>query len=106
MTWQKGPPAKDVTDSQTFVQSVGGVEVAFARTSDGLAVGFENLCSHADRPLNKGHWDPLKGTIQCPFHRASFDVLQGGKPLGPPAFAPITVYPTKEEDGFVWVSLD
>ncbi len=64
---------------------------------EGHVFVFRNLCSHSEKPLENGHWDPEKRTILCPFHKAIFDVSQKGKPLCAPAVSPIDTFETKIE---------
>ncbi len=63
----------------------------------------ENACSHQGLPLDEGRIE--SETITCPFHGAQF-CLKTGKPFGPPAFDNIEVFPTKVEDGKVYVDVD
>ena len=78
--------------------SSGGVIVA--RGQDGTYYAVARTCSHAMLPLSEGR---IRGTsIVCPHHGARFD-LRSGRVLGPPAYAPIAAYPTRERDGQVEV---
>ncbi|MEY4065825.1 MAG: hypothetical protein RIR26_2033, partial [Pseudomonadota bacterium] len=57
---------------------VDGLSVLLVRDSAGQVFAFENNCSHADKPLEKGRWDPDTREMLCPFHKAVFDVAAGG----------------------------
>ena len=60
--------------------------------SDGHVFAVENLCSHAEEPLDCGRM--RAGWIACPIHGARFD-LATGEPLNPPATQPIQTYPVR-----------
>lgn len=60
----------------------------------------DELCSHEDYSLWFGC---VKGrSIKCSLHGSYFD-LESGKPLNEPADCPLRTYPTRLEDGQVWV---
>ena len=60
----------------------------------------DELCSHEDYSLWYGC---VKGrSIKCSLHGSYFD-LASGAPLNEPADCPIRTYPTRVEDGRVWV---
>ena len=71
---------------------------------------FDNNCNHADRPLEKGKWNPEKSEITCPFHKAVFSISENGAVKAPPACVPLTVYKTEikteNAEKFVYVQLD
>jgi 3-phenylpropionate/trans-cinnamate dioxygenase ferredoxin subunit len=82
---------------------MGGVEMIVARGQDGQYYAVQRMCSHAALPLDGGR---VRGaSIVCPHHGARFD-LPSGRVLGPPAYAPITAFPTRERDGQVEVRID
>ncbi|MBB5686709.1 Rieske (2Fe-2S) protein [Sphingobium boeckii] len=60
--------------------------------SDGQIYAVENLCSHAQEPLECGRI--RYGWIACPAHGARFD-LETGEPLNPPATDPIAIFPVR-----------
>jgi 3-phenylpropionate/trans-cinnamate dioxygenase ferredoxin component len=68
--------------------------------ADGEVFAIDDTCTHQDASLSEG-W--LEGCqIECPLHAASFD-LRTGQPTGPPAKRPVRTYPTRIEDGVVYV---
>lgn len=84
--------------------AIGGTRcvegIVVARGQDGQYYAVQRMCSHAALPLDGGR---VRGTsIVCPHHGARFD-LKSGRVLGPPAFAAIAAYPTREVDGQVEV---
>jgi 3-phenylpropionate/trans-cinnamate dioxygenase ferredoxin subunit len=94
--------AADLPLGSTRCVDVDGVGVIVARGQDGQYYAVERLCSHAALPLDGGR---VRGaSIVCPHHGARFE-LKSGRVLGPPAYAPIAAFPTRERDGQVEVWL-
>jgi len=69
---------------------------------DGAYYALEDRCSHEDFELSAGAFDAETATIECVLHGSKFDV-RDGRALNPPAYAPVAKFPTKVEDGAVWV---
>jgi 3-phenylpropionate/trans-cinnamate dioxygenase ferredoxin component len=82
---------------------LGGVKVCLAR-ADGEVYAVADNCSHRDFPLSLGEVDAESCTITCEWHGARFDLRSGGVDC-PPASRPVPVYPTRVEDGAVFVEL-
>jgi len=79
---------------------INGTVMAIIRTESGEIHAVDDTCSHANVSLSEGE---LEGTtLECWLHGSRFDV-RTGEPSGPPATAPIDVYPVKVEDGDVYV---
>ena len=79
---------------------VYGHILAIVRTREGELYAVDDTCSHANVSLSEGE---LEGTtLECWLHGSRFDV-RTGVPSGPPATAPIDVYPVKVEGGDVFV---
>ncbi len=71
--------------------------------ADGELYALADRCSHADAYLSDG-W--LEGCeVECPLHGATFDV-RTGQPTGPPAAAPVQVYPVHIRNGLVFVTAE
>lgn len=70
---------------------------------DGELVAFDGACSHAGGPLGQGH--VADGRLECPWHRATFD-LRTGAPCGGPARKALRRYPVRVDEGTVLVVLD
>lgn len=97
--YQPVTPA-DLALGQTRCVAVDGTGVIVARGQDGQYYAVERLCSHAALPLDGGR---VRGaSIVCPHHGARFE-LKSGRVLGPPAYAAIAAFPTRERDGQVEV---
>ncbi|BAZ42520.1 hypothetical protein NIES4101_84890 [Calothrix sp. NIES-4101] len=77
----------------------------------------ENSCPHLKLPLKKGKITE-DGAIVCPFHRSAFD-LTTGNPVAWTPFPPgvgkllgmisteksLSVFPTRIEEGSIWVGI-
>lgn len=87
------------------VCSVGEVAAGEAKrfALDGLSIAVVNLgeegvhaldavCSHEHAWLDEGDVDLDMGTIECPKHGSTFDVVTG-RPRSLPAIKPVTSYP-------------
>ena len=88
-----------------YVEDVGIAVVNL----DGQYHALENLCTHDNATLIDGSCD-LEDLIEeeeitCPRHGARF-CLRSGEALSPPAYEPVTVFPTRIENGMVQVTLD
>jgi 3-phenylpropionate/trans-cinnamate dioxygenase ferredoxin subunit len=60
----------------------------------------DEMCSHEEYSLWYGC---VKGrSIKCSLHGSYFD-LASGRPINEPADCPLGTYPTRVEDGRVWV---
>ncbi|MDE2597190.1 MAG: non-heme iron oxygenase ferredoxin subunit [Sphingomonadales bacterium] len=67
---------------------VNGTGVLVCHTKDRF-FAVENLCSHAEEPLDCGRM--RAGWIACPVHGARFD-LETGAAMNPPATQPIRTF--------------
>lgn len=72
---------------------------------DGDLHAVEDRCSHEDYELSAGPIDAGLGQVECLLHGARFD-LRSGEALCAPAYAPVTRFPVKVEDGQVWTRDD
>ncbi|MBB2891446.1 non-heme iron oxygenase ferredoxin subunit [Flexivirga oryzae] len=81
---------------------INGVRVAMVLDVEGVVHAVNDTCSHANVSLSEGEVDGC--TIECWLHGSRFD-LNTGVPTGPPATAPIAVYPVRIKDGDVYVAV-
>jgi 3-phenylpropionate/trans-cinnamate dioxygenase ferredoxin subunit len=81
---------------------IHGTIVAIVRTEDGSVHAVDDTCSHANVSLSEGELDGC--TLECWLHGSRFDI-RTGRPTGPPATIPITVYPVKIEGDEVYVAV-
>ena len=91
----------DVPDEGALGVDVAGVPVAVVR-AEGKVFALHDVCSHEEVPLSEG--EVYDHTVECWLQGSCFD-LRTGDPTGPPATAPVPVYPVKIEDGDVYVAL-
>ncbi len=82
-----------------------GTSVLVARCVDGSLFVFDAMCTHADKSLENGKWNPENGYITCPFHKAIFDVKKEGMVVKAPACTPLMVYKTFVKEGDVYIEL-
>ncbi|MEV6618997.1 non-heme iron oxygenase ferredoxin subunit [Streptomyces sp. NPDC051051] len=102
MSFVKVCPVDKIPAGGAIAVEVGDLPVALVRRGETVyAVG--DLCSHAEVSLSDGEVEGT--TIECWLHGSCFD-LRSGRPVNPPATAPIATYRVKVEDGFVYVSPD
>ena len=92
--------AEALPDGGTLAVSVGARQILLCH-DEGRIFAIENLCSHAESPLECGRvrW----GVIVCPAHGARFD-LATGEPVGPPATMPIRTFALRVIDGTIEVA--
>ena len=92
--------AEIVPDSVKVVEA-GGRSILLCNHQDRL-FAVENLCSHAQQPLECGR--VKRGWISCPAHGSRFD-LASGEALNPPATSPIAVFAVRIRGDMVEVAL-
>ncbi len=91
----------DVPPGRGTVVEVDGNEIAVFNVN-GEVYAIFNTCTHRGGPLGEGTL--LGKVVTCPWHGAQFDVTTGAV-VSPPAPADEPSYPTKVEDGGVWVQV-
>lgn len=93
--------ANNLAPGKGTTVKVGNKQIALFNV-EGNFYAIDNTCTHSGGPLGEGR---LAGTaVTCPWHGARFDVTSG-KLLTPPATSDVASYPTKIEDGDIWVEL-
>ena len=92
----------DIPGTNALAVRVGEIAIAVVRSHDEIHA-IHDVCSHAEVALSEG--DVYDGVIDCWLHGSEFE-LRTGKPLCLPATDPVAVYPTKLEDGVVYVDVD
>jgi 3-phenylpropionate/trans-cinnamate dioxygenase ferredoxin component len=101
MTYVRACGVADVASGSALAVEVDGADVAVVRDGeDWYAVDDE--CSHAAIPLSEGEVEGCE--IECWLHGSRFD-LRTGKPSGPPATEPVSVYPVKVDGDDVLVDV-
>lgn len=95
MTFYKVCNLSDVSMEKPKKYTVDGVDLLVVKSVDEKIWAFQYFCSHADKPLLNGKWDPVTAQITCPFHRAIFSLVEQGAVKAPPAFVPLEMYPVE-----------
>lgn len=70
--------------------------------SQGQVFAIDNRCPHEGYPLMQGHLDAEQCTLTCQWHNWKFDLRSGEAKVGQD---PVRSYPTRIEEGQVWVDL-
>lgn len=109
MTFYKVCPLSDISMGKPKKYTVDGVDILIVKSADERIWAFQYFCSHADKPLLAGKWDPQTAQITCPVHQAVFALSENGAVKAPPAFVPLEVYPVEiRKEGaedMVWVEI-
>jgi 3-phenylpropionate/trans-cinnamate dioxygenase ferredoxin subunit len=92
----------DVPKGEVVAVTVDDTRLAVVHCDDGSFHAVHDECSHASIPLSEGEIDGC--TLECWLHGSRFD-LRTGKPTGPPATEPVSVYPVEVRDGDIYVNL-
>ncbi|MDR2876708.1 MAG: non-heme iron oxygenase ferredoxin subunit [Chromatiales bacterium] len=69
---------------------------------DGEFYAVDNICTHAHIVLTEGCL--IDGQLECPLHRARFDVRTGAV-TAPPAYEPLRTYEVRVDGDAVLVKL-
>ena len=101
MAWQRAAGADEVAEGLPLGVSVAGYDICLLKWH-GNVYAIDDICSHAEAQLSQGEQDgPI---LQCPRHGGRFDI-RTGKAVHYPAFSPVATYPTRVEDGIVFVDV-
>lgn len=90
----------DIPPLGSRVLKTDTMEIAVFRTADDRVFALKDACPHKGGPLSQGivHGN----TVTCPLHNWKID-LASGEAQGPDEGC-TNVFPTKIEDGRVWIS--
>jgi nitrite reductase/ring-hydroxylating ferredoxin subunit len=110
LKWFPALPGDEVGNTLRKAE-VNGVQVLLGRLIGGEAVAVSPLCPHRNRSMEGGAL--YTDIVDCPEHHYTYDARTGEnrypKNIFPRHIAReiegITVYPTREQDGWVWVGL-
>ena len=102
MTWTKIAPVEDLPQGRGVRVDFGDTRIALFRIDEEV-YAIADRCSHAEASLSEG---PLfDKSVECPRHGSEFD-LASGKPSSLPATKPVPVYPTRVDDGILFIDLE
>ena len=99
--WVSVCPRSALSASEMQLEDAGGNEVVLAEV-EGEVYAFEAICTHALGYLDQGELSGYQ--VLCPLHEGRFDVRTGEVVAGEPE-EPIAVYPTRTQDGTVYVDI-
>lgn len=99
--WFSAVLLTDLPDGTALGVVLAGRPVCLVR-SGGQVHALLDECSHGQVRLSEGDVDGR--FVDCWLHGSRFD-LRTGIPTGPPATAPVPVYPVRVGDGVVEVNL-
>ncbi len=102
MPWIKTIEAATV-ESEEIAAAQAGKDWVVLYAADGGFYASAVLCSHGQASLADGYLEDF--LIECPLHQGTFDI-RTGEPVDPPCTEPVRVYPTKVEDGFIYVEVE
>ena len=101
MDWHFAIDAGDVEEEDVMPVLVEGREIAIYRV-EGEFYASVDRCTHGNANLSEGI--VIDDVIECPLHQGRFCV-RDGRALSPPVAEPIATFPTKVEDGKVYVQM-
>lgn len=99
MTFHAVTRLDQLSDDQGLRVQAGAEEIVLVRHA-GEVRAFQANCPHAGAPLEEGA--VCEGYLICPWHKAAF-AIDSGQVYEPPALSDLARYPTRVEDGTVWV---
>ncbi len=99
--WVPAGALTELADDSAVHADLAGHPVCLVR-SGGAVHALLDECSHGQVALSDG--DVADGFVECWLHGSRFD-LATGQPTGPPATAPVPIYPVRIIGGVIEVAL-
>ena len=99
--WHYAIDADEVEEEDVMPAVVEGREIAIYSVEGAFYASVDRY-THGDAALSEGI--VIDDVIECPLHQGRFCV-KDGRALSPPVSEPIVTFPTKVEDGKVYVQL-
>ena len=116
MSWTKVLSVDALAPGARQVVKVGDRKI-LVLNHEGQMYAVDNACPHLKLSLKKGKI--VSGAIVCPWHRSAFDLSTGapkdwiswppvmGKVMGMVSQEkPLSVFPTRVEEGNIWVDVN
>ena len=94
----------DVPEGAALRCTVDGRQVAVVNLGGGVFRAVDAICSHAHAYLDEGTVDVEAGTVECPKHGSTFDLVSG-RPRVLPATAPVQVFPVTVRDDEIHIEV-
>lgn len=101
MSWHPACLLTALADETPLAVTVCGVAVCVVQIA-GEVFAVHDECTHEAVPLSEGEVED--GMIECWRHGSRFD-LRTGAVINPPAAEPVRVYPTRVDDGQVYLDV-
>lgn len=101
MAWAYAAEVADLDRHDVIGRVCHGRRIALYRLSAGIFASSD-ACPHAGAPLSRGC--VVEGFIECPVHFSLFDI-RTGEPQGGTTTRPLATFPTKVENGRIYVDL-
>jgi phenylpropionate dioxygenase-like ring-hydroxylating dioxygenase large terminal subunit len=106
--WYAAALASEVGGKKPLGREVLGEKIVLFRGAGGRAVALLDRCLHRNALLSGG--DVFDGCLGCPYHGWTYDasgrcvhVPSQGPDGRPPEGLALETFPTREQDGLVWV---
>ncbi len=100
--WTRIAYCQDIPLRQGRAVAVGQRQVAVFNLGDRF-LAVENRCPHRNGPLADGIVSAT--TVVCPLHAWKFSLETGEGVSGPAAAACVQTFPTRVQDGVLWLEL-
>lgn len=100
--WVDIAKSEDLLPGKWIAKEIGPHSILLANIN-GVFYAIENVCTHEEARLSDGELE--QDEIVCPRHGAHF-CLRDGAAMSPPAYDPVTTFPTRVENGIVQVNIE
>lgn len=100
--WISVCPIDEISDDMGYRHELADGSAIAAFQVDGEFFAINDLCTHGNASLADGFIHGFE--IECPFHGGRFDI-RSGDATGAPCSKPVAAYPTKVEDGQLFVQI-
>ena len=97
--------ASSIPEGEARRFTANGTDVAVVNLGNGLFLGVDDICSHAESSLSEGEVDLDEETVECPRHGSVFD-LRSGRPRSLPATLPVRSFPVKVEGDAILIEVE
>ena len=92
----------EISDGSALEVEVGDLLLVLFGV-DGQVFATDAYCTHGHAQLAEGY--VTGNVVECPMHGGCFDI-KTGEAVGPPCVDALRTYPTKVEEGSVFVGID
>jgi 3-phenylpropionate/trans-cinnamate dioxygenase ferredoxin subunit len=99
--WIRVAPLQNIDDEDVIPFDHGGHSYAIYHVA-GKVYATDGLCTHEQVRLCDGL--VMDHVIECPMHNGRFDI-RNGRALSAPARIDLKTYPTKVEDGMIFLDV-